>query len=46
MNKVLKESLNGIYAQLEISRVFSYGVSRSEAVEEHLEIVSASENGG
>jgi len=44
-NKVLKEILSNIYAKLEISRVFSYGVRRKEAVEEHLEIVSALENG-
>ncbi len=44
-NKVLKEILNNIYAKLEISRVFSYGVRRKEAVEEHLEIVRALEKG-
>jgi DNA-binding GntR family transcriptional regulator len=44
-NKVLKEILNNIYAKLEISRVFSYGARRTEAVEEHLEIVRALEKG-
>jgi DNA-binding GntR family transcriptional regulator len=44
-NNVLKEILNNIYAKLEISRVFSYGVRRKEAVEEHLEIVRALEKG-
>lgn len=44
-NKVLREILSNIYAKLEISRVFSYGVRRKEAVEEHLEIVRALEKG-
>jgi DNA-binding GntR family transcriptional regulator len=44
-NKVLREILNNIYAKLEISRVFSYGVRRKEAVEEHLEIIEALQNG-
>jgi len=44
-NKVLKEILKNIYAKLEISRVFSYGVRRKDAVEEHLEIVRALQNG-
>lgn len=44
-NKVLREILNNIYAKLEISRVFSYGVRRKEAVEEHLDIIEALQNG-
>jgi DNA-binding GntR family transcriptional regulator len=44
-NKVLREILNNIYAKLEISRVFSYGVRRKEAVEEHLEILGALQDG-
>ncbi len=40
-NAKLKELLMGIYDQLEISRVYSYDRRRKEAVDEHLQIVSA-----
>ena len=40
-NDVLREILNNIYTKLEIIRLFSYSFRRSEAIEEHMEIVRA-----
>ncbi len=40
-NDVLREILNNIYTKLEIIRLFSYSFRRSEASEEHMELVRA-----
>jgi DNA-binding GntR family transcriptional regulator len=40
-NEKLKELIIGIYNQLEISRIYSYGKRKKEALEEHLKIINA-----
>jgi len=44
-NKKLEELIKGIYAQLEISRVYAYDRRREDAVDEHLKIVYALKEG-
>ena len=40
-NKVLMEILRNLYTKLDMIRLFSYGFRRTEAVDEHLEIIKA-----
>ena len=40
-NEKLKELIENIYSQIEISRVYSYSKRGTEAIDEHLKIIGA-----